>query len=231
MWKNVRTILLACVAVMLVVQTAHAVPKSIKLTYEVKRNGKLFGHVKETYSQNGKQYKLQSVTKGTGVYALLGERQLLSQGDVTKEGLRPKHFESLQSTSAKKTLINDFDWKTRVLSMQVKGEKQQETLVTGTQDLLSVMYQFMFKPPVPGPLKLPITTGKRLKTHLYQVSAQASPLVTDAGQFKVVELAEKEDEDAKKIYLAVDKYALPVKIVVQDDGATFEQLITHITIE
>lgn len=231
MWKNLRTVVLACVAVMLMVQTAHAVPKSVKLTYEVKRNGKLFGHVTETFSQNGKQYKLQSITKGIGVYALLGERKLLSQGDVTKDGLRPKHFESLQSTSAKKTLINDFDWKARVLNMQVKGEKQQEALTTGTQDLLSVMYQFMYKPPVAGPMKLAVTTGKRLKTHQYQVSMHAAPLVTEAGQFKVLELMETDDADAKKIYLATEKYALPVKIVVQDDGATIEQLITQITIE
>ncbi|OZA07102.1 MAG: hypothetical protein B7X95_00145 [Methylophilaceae bacterium 17-44-8] len=232
MWTKILTRVLIGTAALMVVQTSYAaVPKSIQLTYEVKRNGKLFGHVTESFRHNGKQYTLESTTKGTGVYALLGERKLLSQGDVTKDGLRPKHFESLQSTSSKKTLINDFDWKARLLTMQVKGDKQQVTLVKGTQDLLSVMYQFMFKPPVVGPLKLSITTGKRLKTHQYQVSAQASPLVTDAGQFKVVELVEKEDEEAKKIYLAVDKYALPVKIVVQDDGATFEQLITHITIE
>jgi hypothetical protein len=230
-WTSFKAVVLACVMALLMVQTAIAAPKSIKLTYEVKRNGKLFGNVTETYRQQGKEYQLQSITKGIGVYALLGERQLTSQGDVTKEGLRPKHFESLQSTNSKKTLINDFDWKARVLNMQVKGEKEQAALVAGTQDLLSVMYQFMFKPPVVGPLKLSVTNGKRLKTHQYQVNSQTTPLVTDAGTFKVVELVETDDADAKKIYLAVDKYALPVKIVVQDDGATIEQLITQITIE
>jgi len=213
------------------VQAAYAAPKSVKLVYEVKRDGQSFGHVTETYTQSGKQYKLESITKGSGVYALLGERKLLSQGDVTKEGLRPKHFESLQSTNAKKTLINDFDWQARMLSMQVKGNKEQVALVLGTQDLLSVMYQFMFKPPAVGQLKLPVTTGKRLRTHQYQVSAQSAKLVTPAGEFKVLELTEIDDADAKKIYLATEKYALPVKIVVQDDGATIEQLLTKMTIE
>lgn len=231
MLSSLRVTILACALAILWVPVAHAVPKSIKLTYEVKRNGKLFGHVTETFSQNGKQYQLQSVTKGIGVYALLGERKLLSQGEVTKEGLRPKHFESLQSNNTKKNLINDFDWKARVLYMQMKGEKQQEPLTVGTQDLLSVMYQFMYKPPKVGPLKLAITTGKRLKAHQYQVAAQAAPLVTEAGQFKVLELVEADDADAKRIYLATEKYALPVKIVVQDDGATIEQIITQITIE
>lgn len=231
MWNSMRVTVLAFALVVLMVPVAQAVPKSVKLTYEVKRNGKLFGHVTETFRQNGNQYQLQSVTKGIGVYALLGERKLLSQGDVTKEGLRPKHFESLQSNNAKKNLISDFDWKAKVLHMQVKGEKQQEALIAGTQDLLSVMYQFMYKPPKVGSLKLAVTTGKRLKTHQYQVTAQTAPLVTEAGNFKVLELVEADDADAKRIYLATDKQALPVKIVVKDDGATIEQLITQITIE
>lgn len=225
MWLWVMAVLVGTMHI------ANAAPKSVKLTYEVKRNGQQFGNVTETYTQNGKQYTLQSITKGSGVYALLGERKLMSQGDITKDGLRPKHFESLQSSNAKKTLINDFDWKTRMLNMQVKGQTEQVALVPGTQDLLSVMYQFMFKPPALGQLKLPITTGKRLRTHQYQVSAQSTKLVTPAGEFKVLELTEMDDADAKKIYLAPEKYALPVKIVVQDDGATIEQLLTHITIE
>lgn len=223
-WVGVMAILLSAVQ-------ASAAPKSVKLTYEVKRNGQRFGNVTETYSQTGKQYSLQSVTKGSGVYALLGERKLLSQGDVTNDGLRPKHFESLQSSNAKKTLINNFDWKARMLSMQVKGQAEQVALLPGTQDLLSVMYQFMFKPPTFGQLKLSITTGKRLKTHQYQVNAQSAKLITPAGEFKVVELTEMDAADAKKIYLATEKFALPVKIVVQDDGATIEQLLTQMTIE
>lgn len=229
--KQVRVWIGLIVILLSTVQIVYAAPKSVKLTYEVKRNGQHFGNVTETYIQNGKQYSLQSVTKGIGVYALLGERKLLSQGDVTKDGLRPKHFESLQSSNAKKTLINDFDWKARTLTMQVKGKAEQVALLPGTQDLLSVMYQFMFKPPAVGALKLPITTGKRLRTHQYQVSAQSNKLVTPAGEFKVLELTETDDADAKKIYLATEKFALPVKIVVQDDGATIEQLLTQMTIE
>lgn len=230
MLNSVRVLMMAF-ALVLMIPNAHALPKSIKLTYEVKRNGKLFGHVTETFTQNGKQYHAKSITKGIGVYGLMGERTLISQGLVTKEGLRPKRFESLQSINPKKNLLNDFDWKARVLNLQVKGEIHQEVLTNGTQDLLSVMYQFMYKPPKPGSIKLVLTSGKRLKTYQYQVSAPSAPLATDAGQFKVLELMEADEPDAKRIYLAAEKYALPVKIVLQEDGATFEQLITQISIE
>jgi hypothetical protein len=69
---------------------AFALPKNIQLEYELKREGKLFAKVKETFSQNGKQYNIKSVTKGVGVYALLGERVTTSTGAVSKAGLKVK---------------------------------------------------------------------------------------------------------------------------------------------
>ena len=49
-----------------------ALPKSVQLEYDVARDGKLFARVKESFTQNGKQYRIQSITKGVGIYALLG---------------------------------------------------------------------------------------------------------------------------------------------------------------
>lgn len=129
-------------------KSAQALPKNIQLEYELRRGGKLMAKVKENFSQDGKQYKITSVTKGVGIYALMGERQLQSVGEVTKEGLKPKHFELHQGDNAKKTLINDFDWEKSSLNMTIKGESSNVTLEKGTQDLLSYAYQFMFAPPI-----------------------------------------------------------------------------------
>jgi hypothetical protein len=106
------------------INLAFAYPKNIQLEYDVARNGKMFAKVKETFTQNGKQYRIKSVTKGIGVYALMGERVLTSTGAVTKEGLKPSHFELHQGKSAKKTLIADFNWAKSALTTQVKGEKK-----------------------------------------------------------------------------------------------------------
>ena len=46
------------------VATAQAAPKKIQLEYEVKRDGELFANVVENFSQDGSQYKIESVTKG-----------------------------------------------------------------------------------------------------------------------------------------------------------------------
>lgn len=203
-------------------------PKKIQLTYALSRDDQLFAHTKETFTQEGKQYRIQSVTKGVGVYALLGERKLLSNGNVTKDGLQPLHFESLQLKNASKALINDFDWTQKVLRMQVKGESKEVVLEPGTQDLLSVMYQFRFVPPTGTQVAWPVTTGKKLKRQQYQVTASTQSLQTAAGHFNVMTLVDAEAADSKTIYLAQDAFFIPVKIVMKERGTTIVQELTKI---
>jgi hypothetical protein len=209
---------------------ALAAPSSITLTYDLKRNGKLFANVTEHFKQDGKTYAIESVTKGKGIYALLGDRILKSNGLVTKQGLKPLHFESLQSKKTDKAIINDFDWEKSVVNMQIKGEQKTEDLQKGTQDLLSVMYQFMFVKPKVSNLKVPVSIGKRITQKSFEVDSN-NQITTDMGEFKALRLSSKNDEDTKTIYLAKDKQYIPVKMELLEDGAKIEQTITKITIE
>lgn len=213
------------------VNVESTTPKRIQLTYALTRDGQLFAHTKEIYTRQGKLYQLQSTTKGVGVYALLGERKLLSNGQVTKAGLQPLHFESLQLKNASKSLINDFDWKQKSLRMQVKDKTVVVPLEVGTQDLLSVMYQFMFSPPRGPRVVIPVTTGKKLKVQNYQTNLSSPSVLTEAGTFNVVELSDIDDSEEKKVYLAVDKHFLPVKIVMKEDGKLLEQTLTKMKFE
>jgi hypothetical protein len=226
-----RYVIFFGVLCMMTMHLAMAAPKKVTLEYELERDGHLFANVTEHFTQDGKQYTIESVTQGVGIYALLGKRELKSQGAVTKQGLKPLHFESLQSISAKKTLINDFDWKNHILHMQVKGRQQEQALQDGTQDLLSIMYQFMFKPPMQAIFAIPLTIGKKQSMTDYQVSTKTQVLKTEAGSFHVVTLTERNTDEPKTIYLAKDHHYLPIKVVMYDDGAKFEQSLIKITLE
>lgn len=225
-----KTILFGLLS-MMAINVAIAAPKKVTLEYELERDGQLFANVTEHFTQDGKQYTIESVTQGIGIYALLGKRELKSNGVVTKQGLKPLHFESLQSTSAKRTLINDFDWENQLLNMQVKGRKQEKALQDGTQDLLSIMYQFMFKPPMQTPFAIPITIGKKLSMTDYEVTTKSQLQKTKAGNFDVVTLTERNTDEPKIIYLAKDHHYLPIKVVMYDDGAKFEQNLIKLTVE
>lgn len=216
---------------MMTIHYAYAAPKKVTLEYELQRDGKLFANVTERFSQENNQYVIESVTQGIGVYALLGKRELKSNGLVTQHGLKPLHFESLQSANAKRTLINDFDWENQRLNMQVKGRELAQALEDGTQDLLSIMYQFMFRPPMQPLFALPLTTGKKLSVTDYAVMSNVQVQKTKAGSFNVVTLTERNTDEPKIIYLAKDHYYLPIKVVMYDDGAKFEQTLIKLTLE
>jgi hypothetical protein len=213
---------------------AQAFPKSIQLEYDVARNGKQFAKVKESFTQNGKQYRIKSVTKGIGVYVLMGERVLTSTGAVTKDGLKPSHFELHQGKSAKKTLIADFYWAKNVLNMQVKDEIRTEKLEPGTQDLASYVYQFMFNPPKKDEVNVTLTTGKKLNQYRYKIMARGLKLDIAKATYKTLHISNEAaaGDDKKQLWLAEDQYYLPVRYKLTDeDGSNFEQTLTKIHVE
>ena len=213
---------------------AQALPKTVQLEYDVARDGKLFARVKESFTQNGKQYRIQSVTKGVGIYALLGERKLTSVGAVTKAGLKPNHFELRQGRNDNKTLIADFDWVKNTLTMQKKDEKQIEKLSAGTQDLASYAYQFMFNPPVKDDISVTMTTGKKLNVYQYKVLVRGTNLSLAKTNYKTLQLSNEAaaGQDKKQLWLAQDQFYLPIRYqLTDDDGDTYEQTLTKIHVE
>ena len=210
------------------------IPKHIQLEYEVTRDGKPFAMVKESFTQDGKQYKIESVTKGIGVYALFGERKLTSTGEVSSKGLKPNHFELHQGDSGRKSLITDFDWAKNILNMQVKGKTKTAVLEVGTQDLASYAYQFMFTPPLKDAVNVALTTGKKLNQYQYKVAERGVMIDAANAQFATTHLVSTKAEDAskKQLWLAESEHYLLVRYrQLDENGATLEQTLTKIHVE
>lgn len=204
-----------------------AAPKQLTLKYDLLQQGITIGTIKDQLRVTGNRYQIASLAEGKGIYKLMGERTLSSQGQVVGNTLRPTRFESRQSKHPDKALISEFDWAKKVLNMQIKDEQATDTLSKGTQDLLSVMYCWMWQPPKAKQVRFSVANGKKLAPHTFTVTDEATPLQTEAGTFNVIKLTDADGE--KTLYLAKDKDYLPVKLVIQDDGKRMEQVITSIT--
>jgi hypothetical protein len=215
----------------------NQLPKRVQANYEVTKNGQPFANVRELFVITGSTYKIESITKGIGVYALFGERQLSSQGEVTEHGLKPKHFELHQGDSAKKTLIADFDWANVTLRMLVKGVVKDAPLSAGSQDLASYAYQFMFLPkPFKNKLSMMMTTGKKLNQYEYKVNDTEELLEIAGVQYKTLHLVQSDKNslktETKELWLSVEHHHLPVKIIMVDDnGQKLEQALTELYVE
>jgi len=227
---------LMVIGFLLVAQSlALAAPKSLTVTYEATRNGQPFANITETFTQQDGKYRIESETRGIGVYSLFGARRLLSEGEVGPSGLRPLHFELHQGAEAKRSLFADFDWPGNQLNMKVKGKPVTAELKSGTQDIASLIYQFMFVQPTGESFKLPVTTGKRLKQYKYRVAGRNVSLTVPAGSYKTMYLqdaAENAEEDSKELWLGDARvYFLPVKLVTRDDKGDIEQVLTGLHAE
>lgn len=212
---------------------ANAAPKQLTAVYQATRNGQPFATVTETFRQENGKYRIESITEGLGAYALFGKRRLLSEGEVTAEGLRPRHFEQHLSNNEKKSIIADFNWETKTLSMKVKHSVTTATLEKGTQDITSMAYQFMFVQPTGNEMILPVTTGKRLKTYRYKVADRGLPLEIAAGKFKTLHLVDTDTSgDERELWLGNESQHIPVRLSSRDDsGSKIEQTLTSLHVE
>ena len=212
-----------------------ALPKRIQANYAVTKNGQPFATVKEQFVVNGSTYKIESITKGIGVYALFGERKLTSAGEVTANGLKPAHFELQQGDNPKKALVTDFDWPKNTLHMLVKGKSKDAVLSEGTQDLASYAYQFMFLPkPLKDAITVNLTTGKKLNQYPYKINSEQTPIESAGTQYKTLHLIplEQNTTETKELWLSTEHHYVPVRILLIDDnGQKLEQTLTELHVD
>ena len=212
-------------------------PKHIQTHYVVTKDGLAFANVHEDYVVTGNSYKVESITKGIGVYALLGVRKLTSTGKVTSLGLKPMHFKLHQGNNPNKALFTDFDWTNNTLRMKVKGESREAKLSAGTQDLASYAYQFMFLPrPLKEDITIRLTTGKKLNEYQYKNSEVKGSLTVAGTAYKTVHLVPKilakDQIETKELWLAVDQHYLLLRFLMVDEhGAKLEQTLTELHVD
>lgn len=217
-------------------------PKKLTLSYQAIKDGKPIATVNEKLTHDGTNYRIESTAKAKGIYALLGERKLISIGTINPVGLRPTHFESHLGGNTKKSLVADFDWKNLTLSMTRKGKTTTAGLNAGAQDLLSFGYQFMFvnfASLKPKQYSVYLTTGKKYKAYKFSVEYPKKSITTQAGQFKTIHLSEVTGSNtppSKEIWLGAKNigskiYQLPIKLIIRDKSSTIEQVLTSINAE
>lgn len=204
-----------------------APPQKISATYRVLKGGQLVGKISESFEHDGKRYRIESTTAATGIYALFarGNIRLVSEGEITPDGLRPLHFEHHRGASAAKLIVADFDWEKRIVSHKYDGKTETDSLVGGVQDRISQHYQFMFQPPRQKTIDIHLSTGRRLNLYNYRVVGEENTQ-TPIGLFKTVHISKQRtpDEDGIDLWLAKSRHYFPVRIVFDEkDGGRLEQ--------
>jgi len=219
------------------VQTEEPVPmppSHVAIDYQIVRKGGVAGLEHHSYTVNeAGAYTLTSLAEAKGLLALaLSDLVQRSEGQVTKQGLKPTTYLYQYGKNVDKAQKATFDWQGKTLNMAVGSRKQTVELQEGTQDMMSFMYQFMFVPPLQQ-MQLTVTNGKGLKVYNYDFEGEET-LTTQIGPMRTLRIGKhNSDSDEKtELWLAADYHYLPVKISkTEKDGTVTERIATHLQIE
>jgi len=217
--------------------SAHAaVPASVAATYDVRMNGLNVSTITESYQAQGGAYRLTSNSAPTGIFALVQKLavRFVSTGAVTPRGLQPQRFEGRRATGEIPEVTAEFDWSAAQLTLTHEGRTETVALPPGTQDRLSVMYQFMFLAPKASAfIEVAVTNGRRVDRYTYAVTRDVEQ-DTPLGRIKTVHLVRQREagDPENEVWLSPEHAYVPVRmIIVERDGTRYEQLATKLDLQ
>lgn len=232
MFKPLFTLLLA---IALPVYAAVTPPQAVQAQYDLSMNGTPIAVMQETFEIRDGSYQATSETQAIGLFALVQRRpgRVTSNGEVGSSGLRPKTFDGTRGTGDARRVQAVFDWAAGTLTFTHDGRSETAPLPPGTQDRLSVMYQFLFldQAKLKG-LAFGMTNGRKLDHYRYNIGPDTA-IDTPLGRLGVIHLVKQHSagETATEIWLAREHRLMPVKMrIVEDDGKRYEQVISRLEI-
>lgn len=213
-----------------------APPERIEASYDLLSKGIKIAEITEKFTRTGNHYRIESFTKPVGLLALFRSETyfVVSEGDITAQGLRPQSFAYKRSKEVIKNAAANFDWYQSTLMLSDRDGQRSVPLPAGLQDRLSMLYQFRFVTLLHErkELSMRITNGSKIDTRQYQIRAKQM-LTVPLGTLETLYLSTAPQETPWKteIWLAIEKGNVPCKIILtEDNGDKLTQVLTALSI-
>lgn len=177
------------------------------------------------FAEDG-SYRLRGVTETSGLASLFKSLRFENEsvGHLTARGLQPDTYRTVKNGRDGNENA-DFDWSTA--SVHLARDGSVRSIVAGTQDILSLNYQLAYLPAPEAGASVGVVTGKKYERYALD-SLGEEMLDTPVGRLRTLHLRAT-TESITEIWIALDRYRLPVKIRFTDKkGDSLEQLVTEI---
>jgi Protein of unknown function (DUF3108) len=211
---------------------AAQMPPHITIVFDVNRGAFNLGTGTEVLEIDGSSYSIVSQTHPTGIVALFPKANIRreSRGTIASQGLRPQQF--FDRRGADEPLVAKFDWKNKLITYDGGGKERSETLPSVAYDRLCIAYNFTVHQPQGKDFQFSMTDGKSLKEYRYLMVGREN-LSTPMGNMQTIHWTKQREQKTDRgadLWLAIDHYFLPVRIVFTDkDGSRYEQVATQIS--
>ena len=191
-------------------------PARIKIAYKMSSSVS-DGVADYTWTRDGDRFEIDSSMQATGfiVGNLMGVLHQVSRGVLTPTGLQPESFQIRRGEAVPDTA--EFLRGSNELKLTRAGNVRVLPLPPQIQDMQSFLFQLAFDAPKlrhpDDQLDVQVTNGRKVYRHRFkQVGVET--LQTRAGPLQTLHLRSDatDPEDTYEVWLATDRYHLPVKI-------------------
>lgn len=208
-----------------------AAPREIVSEYRITQSGLTIGRVTESFLRTGELYAITSTTRSEGALKLILDETvtLESSGRVEGGGLLPMRFEQRRAGRPDRDIRATFDWGSQRMLSTYRGRSIEAAIDAGTQDRLSLMYQFMnFGADARERVQVSMSNGRKVELYTYRLVEEVR-ISTPAGDFRTLHYARvtKDSGEARaEVWLARDRFNFPVRVLFDDpEGLRLEQTL------
>ncbi len=211
-------------------------PSYIQANYDVLKGSIKIATITEIYTSTCDGYHIASISRAVGLLALIKAEtvHITSAGILTAQGLHPVSYIHGRKLDTKRNARADFDWSANRITLTDRAGQRTLPLSAGTQDRLSVMYQFMFAElKNASTLSFNMTNGSKVDDYSYRVTTKQSVTVP-LGTFQATHLITPllASKSQTEIWLAAEHANFPYKMVITEpDGGKLTQVLTKINFE
>jgi hypothetical protein len=214
---------------------AASQPTHVESEYIVTAGGGItIGRAKASFARNGDTYSIKSEMRSDGALKVFLDDQFTteSSGRVDKDGLKPLEYSERRAKDSKRDFKSTFNWNNNVVHTVVHDDPSDAWFPPGTQDPLSLYYQFMHMKDLGNTFAIPLSDRRKVSAYTYKLIDEAR-IVTPAGEFDTRHyqrippeqlIPTDRKESRVDVWLAKDRYNFPVRVVVDDpSGYKLEQ--------
>ena len=207
---------------------AKLFPNNFHSEYQLLQQSNNLGRVIVDFNQKNNQYEIKAITKAEGILKLLGDREVVSKGQLSIDGFSPKIFELKNKKKPKKNILAVFDSKDKQVKLTYKQETKNILLKEKHFDVLTYLYQFNFESLSKKNYIFEVVDGKKSRTYLYN-KVRSELVTTSAGSLEA-DVYEGEIKGKSNsihyIWVLREPYRIPLKIEIKTDiGINIEQIL------
>ena len=208
----------------------NPLPNRVRLEYRA-RIGLATGQMSLLWVNEGEHYTVTSILSPQGMASLFFSGQLvqMSRGRIVATGLQPEEFWDQRDN---KRSQSRFNYATQTILTESSKGARTFPLPAGLQDVQSLLFQLALTAPPALESDNAVFNGKKVRSYHYRLLGEEN-LDTPLGVLRTLHIVRVTDTSAERfeIWLAIDRYYLPVKLATEISGFEAELLVYGINIE